>query len=101
LVPSNDQSVLLNVLDKVITANPNLKFGLVFDSITDLILASGLEKTYKFLKQAIEMTSSHAITAVFLFTAGAHNEREESVIRNLFSNQLSYESGQLSVQKTA
>ncbi len=89
LVP-NDQSVLLNVLDKTITANPNLKLGLVFDSITDLILSSGLEKTYKFLKQTIEMTSSHSVTAVFLFTSGAHNERDESVIRSLFSNQLSY-----------
>jgi hypothetical protein len=100
LVPANDQSVLLNVLDKAITANPNLKFGLVFDSITDLILSAGLETTYKFLKQTIEMASSHTVTAVFLFTSGAHNEREESIIRNLFSNQLSYGSGQLTVQKT-
>jgi hypothetical protein len=100
LVPANDQSVLLNVLDKAITTNPNLKFGLVFDSITDLILSAGLETTYKFLKQAIEMASSHSVTAVFLFTSGAHNEREENIIRNLFSNQLSYGSGQLSVQKT-
>ena len=90
LVPANDQSVLLNVLDKAITTNPDLKFGFVFDSITDLILSSGLEKTYKFLKQTIEMTSSHSVTAVFLFTLGAHNERDESVIRSLFSNQLSY-----------
>ena len=101
LVPANDQSVLLNVLDKAITTNPNLKFGLVFDSITHLILSSGLETTYKFLKQAIEMTSSHSITTVFLFTAGAHTEREESIVRSLFSNQLSYASGQLSVKKSA
>jgi hypothetical protein len=100
LVPANDQSVLLNVLDKAIKANPDLKFGLVFDGITDLVLSSGLETTYKFLKQTIEMTSSHAVTAVFLSTSGAHNEREESIIRNLFSNQLSYSSGQLSVRKT-
>jgi hypothetical protein len=100
LVPTNDQSVLLNVLDKTITANPDLKFGLVFDSITDLILSAGLETTYKFLKQTIEMTSSHAVTAVFIFTSGAHNVREESIVRSLFSNQLSYSSGQLAVQKT-
>jgi hypothetical protein len=99
LVPANDQSVLLNVLDKMITSNPSLKIGLVFDSITDLILSAGLETTYKFLKQAIEMTSSHAVTAVFLFTEGAHNEREKSIIRNLFSNRLSCSSGQLAVQK--
>jgi hypothetical protein len=101
LVPSNDQSVLLNVLDKAITTNPNLKFGVVFDSITDLILSSGLETTYKFLKQANEMTSSHAVTAVFLMTAGAHNEREVSVMKSLFSNQILYRDGELFIQKTS
>jgi hypothetical protein len=100
LVPANDQSVLLNVLDKAITTNPNLKFGVVFDSITDLILSSGLETTYKFLKQANEMTSSHAVTTVFLMTAGAHNEREVSIVKSLFSNQILYRDGQLSIQKT-
>jgi len=100
LVPANDQSVLLNVLDKAITTNPSLKFGVVFDSITDLVLSSGLETTYKFLKQANEMASSHAVTAVFLITSGAHNAREESIVRSLFSNQLSYASGQIAVQKT-
>ncbi len=100
LVPSSDQSVLLNVLDKAITSNPGLKFGLVFDSVTDLLLSSGLETTYKFLKQANEMISSHAVTAVFLMTSGAHGEREVSIVKSLFSNQLSYGSGQLAVQKT-
>ena len=51
-VPAADQSVLLNVLDKAITTNPDLKLGVVFDSVSDLILSSGLEVTYKFLKQA-------------------------------------------------
>jgi len=97
LVPSHDQSQLLNILNKAITTNP--KSGLVFDGITDLILSSGLETTYKFLKQAIEMTSSLSITSIFLITAGAHNEREDSIVRSLFSNQLSYKSGHLSVDK--
>ncbi|MGD0146785.1 MAG: hypothetical protein ABSB53_08065 [Nitrososphaerales archaeon] len=88
LVP-NDISFLLNVIDKAITTNP--KSGLVFDSITDLILSFGLEKTYNFLKQAIEMTSGR-ITAVFLLTSGAHSERDERIIRSLFSNQLFYSS---------
>jgi hypothetical protein len=99
LVPSSDQSVLLNVLDKAITTNPNLKFGVVFDSITDLILSSGLETTYKFLKQVNEMASSHALTAVFLVTSGAHSEREVSIVKSLFSNQIVYRAGQLSLQK--
>jgi hypothetical protein len=101
MVPATDQSVLLNVLDKAITTNPNLKLGVIFDSITDLIISSGLEMTYKFLKQANEMISNNNITAVFLMTLGAHSEKEVNVVKSLFSNLLSYNNGQVKVQKGA
>ena len=101
LVPSADQSVLLNVLDKAITSNPELKFGVIFDSVSDLILSSGLEMTYKFLKQANEMLNSHHVTSVFLMTAGAHSEREVNVVKSLFSNIVSFQGGQAVVQKKA
>lgn len=101
LVPSTDQSVLLNVLDKAITSNPDLKLGVIFDSVTDLILSSGLEMTYKFLKQANEMLNTHHVTAVFLMTAGAHSDREVNVVKSLFSNILGYQAGQFAVQKMA
>ena len=99
LVPSSDQSVLLNVLDKAITTNPDLKFGVIFDSVSDLILSSGLEVTYKFLKQANEMLNSHAVTAVFLMTAGAHTDREVNVVKSLFGNILVFQAGQITIQK--
>ena len=99
LVPSADQSVLLNVLDKAITSNPDLKFGVVFDSVSDLILTSGLEVTYKFLKQANEMLNSSKITAVFILTGGAHSDREVNVVKSLFSNIVASAGGQLVLQK--
>ena len=99
LVPSADQSVLLNVLDKAITSNPDLKFGVIFDSVSDLILSSGLEVTYKFLKQANEMLNTHHVTALFLMTAGAHSDREVNVVKSLFSNIVRYQVGQFVVQK--
>ena len=101
LVPSADQSVLLNVLDKAITSNPDLKFGVVFDSVTDLLLSSGLEVTYKFLKQANEMLTTNRVTAVFLMTVGAHTEREVNVLKGLFSNLALFQHDQLQVQKSA
>ena len=100
LVPSTDQSVLLNVLDKAIAANPDLRFGVVFDSVSDLILSSGLEMTYKFLKQANEMLTGNRITAVFLMTSGAHSEREVNVVKSLFSNILVFQHAQFTVQKS-
>jgi hypothetical protein len=101
LVPSADQSVLLNVLDKAITSNPDLRFGVVFDSVSDLILTSGLEVTYKFLKQANEMLNTHHVTAVFLMTAGAHSEREVNIVKSLYSNILSFQGGQVIIQKNS
>jgi hypothetical protein len=100
LVPTADQSVLLNVLDKAITSNPDLKFGVVFDSVSDLILSSGLESTYKFLKQANEMLSHNRVTSVFLLTLGAHTEREVSVVKSLFGNILTFSGEQLGAQKS-
>src|SRR5712692_1220390 len=99
MVPSADQSVLLNVLDKAITSNPDLKFGVVFDSVSDLIITSGLEVTYKFLKQANEMLNTSKITAVFLLTLGAHSDREVNVVKSLFSNIVSFSGGLLVMQK--
>ena len=99
MVPANDATVLLNVLDKAITSNPSLKMGVVFDSITDMLLSSGLEVTYKFLKQANEMINTHKVTSVFLMTLGAHSEREVNIVKSLFSNQLSYGTGHLAVLK--
>lgn len=99
LVPAGDQSVLLNVLDKAITSNPELKVGVVFDSVSDLILTSGLEQTYKFLKQANEMLSGGRVASVFLLTLAAHSEKEVNVVKSLFSNILSFGPTQVSVQK--
>jgi hypothetical protein len=100
LVPTADQSVLLNVLDKAITSNPDLKFGVIFDSISDLVLTSGLEMTYKFLKQANEMLGSNKVTSVFLLTSGAHSEREVNVVKSLFGNIITFGNGQLTIQKS-
>jgi len=99
LVPTADQSVLLNVLDKAITSNPDLKFGVVFDSVSDLILTSGLETTYKFLKQANEMLSNNRVTSLFLLTFGAHSEREVNIVKSLFGNILMFGDGRLTSQK--
>ncbi len=98
MVPGNDQSVLLNVLDKAFESNPDIKFAVIFDSITDMMLSSGLEKTYKFLKQTKEIINDR-VTAVFLLTSGAHSEREVNVVKSLYDNQLSFRAGKLAVMK--
>ncbi|MDA4118258.1 MAG: DUF835 domain-containing protein [Thaumarchaeota archaeon] len=101
LVPRNDHSILLNVLDKTLKTNPNLKMAVVFDSVSDVILSSSFESAYKFLKQANELVGSSGKTAIFLITKAAHSERESNIVRSLFPNQLSYDSRGLDVSKLA
>ncbi len=99
LVPRNDQSILLNVLDKTLKTNPALKMAVLFDSISDMILSSSFESTYKFLKQANELIAASGKTAIFLVTRSAQGERESNIVRSLFPNQLAYDARGLEVLK--
>lgn len=101
LVPMNDLAVLLDVLDKTVTANEETKVGIIFDSISDLVVSVGFESTFKFMKQANEILASGSATSMFLVTAGAHDDRVERLIKNLFVVQLAYNSSGLKVERAA
>ena len=90
LVPRYDQSVLLSVVDKTLSSNPQLKMLIIFDELTDEILSVGLEPTYKFIKQANELLSVASTTAVFFLTTSAQGTKETNVVRGLFTEQLLY-----------
>jgi hypothetical protein len=89
LVPNNDYAVILDLVDKTIAAvaAPS-QVALIFDSISDMILSSGFEATYKFAKQVNETTGNGRTSALFLMTLGAHDEKEVSFIRSIFPTQL-------------
>jgi hypothetical protein len=89
LIPSNDQAVILDLIDKTIfaAAAPG-QVALVFDSISDMVLSGGFEGTYKFVKQVNETTGNGRTSALFLMTLGAHDEKVVSFIRSLFPTQL-------------
>lgn len=54
---------------------------------------------YKFVRQASEILSSVRGTSIFLITAGAHDEREIRLIKNLFPVHLVFGNTGLSVSK--
>ena len=88
LVPQNDQAILLDIIQKTITSDPEARIGLVYDNISDLILTSSLENAYKFLKQANELIDLNRVASIFLFTASAHDERTSNLIKTLFTNHI-------------
>jgi hypothetical protein len=98
LVPNGDHSVLLDVVERTADGD-TAKVGIIFDSITDILLLSGFEGTYKFLKQVNEMVNRTNLVSMFLLTKGAHDERTLRVIRSLFSNQLTYEATSLKITR--
>ncbi len=88
LVPKNDYPVLLDLLSKTIKSTLGSGIALVFDSASDMILSSGYENCYKFIRQANEIMSEPRVTSLFLMTLGAHDEKVVRLIKSLFSNHL-------------
>jgi hypothetical protein len=89
LIPSNDQAVMLDLIDKTITASGSPgQVAIVFDSISDMVLSTGFEGTYKFVKQVNETTGNGRTAALFLMTLGAHDEKVVSFVRSLFPTQV-------------
>jgi len=90
LLPSNDTSLMLDVFDKTLKAQPQGAINVVFDSLSDLVLSVGFEKTYRFMRYAVEMLASPRNTVLFLLNQTAHDPKVTSSLRGLFSNQISF-----------
>jgi hypothetical protein len=89
LIPSNDQAVILDLIDKTLSAATSpAQVAIVFDSISDMVLSTGFESTYKFVKQVNETTGNGRTSALFLMTLGAHDEKVVSFVRSLFPTQM-------------
>ncbi len=88
LVPQNDQAILLDIIQKTISSDPQTKIGLIYDNISDLILSSSVESAYKFLKQANEIIDLDRVASIFLFTASAHDEKTSNLVKTLFTNHI-------------
>jgi len=88
LLPSGDTSLMLSVLDKTLKAYPQSAINVVFDSLSDLVLSIGFDKTYLFLKYAVEILASTKNTALFLLNQTAHDPKVTSSLRSLFSDQI-------------
>jgi len=88
LLPSNDTSLMLDIFDKTLKAHPQGNINVVFDSLSDLVLSIGFEKTYRFIRYAVEMLASPRNTVLFLLNRSAHDPKVESSLIGLFSDQI-------------
>ncbi len=98
-IPANNTSLLLDTLSKTVKSHPDGNFNFVFDNLTSLILQVGFDKTYNFVRYALEMLSSIDATTIFLFNPSAHDQKIASSLRSLFSNQVDFRKGELEIIK--
>lgn len=64
--------------------------ALIFDNLTDQILFMGFQSTYNFTRNTLETLAQPEVTVLFLFNPNAHPTSETFIIRNLFSEQVTY-----------
>jgi hypothetical protein len=86
LIPQNDFAVFLEVLSRSLTSGGNSVF--VIDSISDMLVSSGFDSTYKVLKNANEMLADPNVTSLFIMTQGIHDQKMVAAIRSLFLTHL-------------
>jgi hypothetical protein len=85
LIPRSDTAILMDAANKTLgSSKGNVVF--VFDSVSELLLMNGIEKTYKFLKQFLELLHMPRATGIFLFIGGAHQAKEANLLRGIFPN---------------
>jgi hypothetical protein len=99
LVPNNDRSALLNVLDGAVSKPAATQKAIVFDNISSMILDAGFQETYKFLREMNEIVTHGDVTSISIILSKAHDDKTMNLIRTLFSGHLTYDAAGLHVTK--
>jgi hypothetical protein len=99
LLPAKNMPLILDALSKVLETYKDANICFVFDILSELLTSIGREKTFIFLRHALDMLSSEKITSLFLLNTSAHQTEVVSRIRGLFHNLLTYDKDGLKVVK--
>jgi hypothetical protein len=101
LLPAKNMPLILDAISKVLETYKDANICFVFDILSELLTTIGRERTFTFLRHALDMLSSEKTTSLFLFNSSAHEPKMVSQLRTLFSNQLVYDKNGLEVVKTS
>jgi len=101
LLPAKNTPLILDTLSKVLETYADVNVCFVFDILSELLGSTGQEKTFTFLRYALDLLSSKKITSLFLLNTSAHDSEVVSRLRSLFSNQLAYSKNGLEIVKTS
>jgi len=99
LLPAKSIPLILDALSKVLETYANANVCFVFDILSELLISIGREKTFTFLRHALNMLSSEKTTSLFLINTSAHEPKVVSQVRGLFVNLLTHEKDKIKVVK--
>jgi CheY-like chemotaxis protein len=88
----------------VLKENSEGPLSIVVDSLTDLALGDNSDGgaykgMYKFVQYALDVLDNPRFTAVFLLNPSAHDPKDIASVRGVFSNQLVYDKGGVTVAR--
>jgi hypothetical protein len=101
LLPAKNTPLILDAISKVLETHADTNVCFVFDILSELLTTVGRERTFNFLRHALDMLSSKSMTTLFLLNTSAHEPKTVSQLRNFFSNQLAYDKNGLVIVKTS
>jgi hypothetical protein len=78
------------MLSSILEDHQERPLNMIYDSLTDLALSADPRTAYRFALNAIRQLSDPKVTAIFLLNPSAHEPKDVSSLRGLFSNQLVY-----------
>jgi predicted transcriptional regulator len=100
-VPSHDEIALLESLERSWQRDGAEKSDLViFDSVSELFVSLGDEKSQRFLKKAIGSLGSDGRRSLFIVKRGHHDDSIIQTLKGLFSERLVCDSSGLKLQPT-
>jgi hypothetical protein len=99
LIPTNNIDLIQDSIDNVTKAYPKANVSIVFDGLSDLLSSLDPERTFTFLRHALQTLSSEKTTALFLLNPSAHDPKTVSRLRSMFYDQLVYRKAGLQMVK--
>ena len=78
------------MLSPILEKHTERPLNLVYDSLTDLALSTDAKTAYGFSMNSLRQLSDPGITTLFLLNPSAHEQKDVSSLRGLFSNQVAY-----------
>jgi len=78
------------MISSIVQKHSDVPLSITYDNFTDLALSMDFQAAYGLARNALRILDATRMTALFLLNTSAHEPKEVSVLRGLFSSQVIY-----------